>query len=378
MKILHVITGIRKAAGTSVFCCEMCTELVGAGHAVSLAVCNLSTDDVYATDARVRLLSIGQLLSSDGRYDVIHIHGLWSPILHKVAVWSQKKGIPVVWSPHGMLTEWAFHFKWWKKLPAWYLYQKKDLANAALIHVTAESEVEDVRRAGLTNKVIIAPLGVRLPPDEFVKSSISLRGVLLFVSRIQRKKGLANLIKAWAEMMRFLYAGRVTRIKCLDHLIQATNVLPSEDWRLRIVGPDQEGHTAELKSLAQQLGVSDRIHFVGPKYGDELTKEYAAADCFILPSYSENFGSVVLEALAVGTPVIASKGTPWKILEDEECGFWVENDPDSLSSVLLKMMKLTDDERAQMGARGRRLVEECYTWAAVCDKMVRGYEGVLK
>lgn len=201
---------------------------------------------------------------------------------------------------------------------------------------------------------------------------------MLFVSRIQRKKGLVNLIKAWAEMMRLLYAGRVAKIKCLDHLIHATVVLPPEDWRLRIVGPDQEDHTAELKSLAQQLGVIDQIDFVGPKYGDELTKEYASADCLILPSHSENFGSVVLEALAVGTPVIASKGTPWKILEDEKCGFWVENDPASLSSVLLKMMKLTDDERAQMGARGRRLVEVHYTWSAVCDKMVRGYEEVLR
>lgn len=178
-------------------------------------------------------------------------------------------------------------------------------------------------------------------------------------------------------MMRFLYAGRVAKIKCLDHLIQGGAILQKKDWRLRIVGPDQEGHTAELKLLARQLGVIDQIDFVGPKYGEELTKEYVAADCFILPSHSENFGSVVLEALSVGTPVIASKGTPWKILEDEKCGFWVENDPVSLSSVLLKMMGLTDGERTQMGARGMRLVEERYTWSAVCDKMMRGYEEVL-
>ena len=176
-------------------------------------------------------------------------------------------------------------------------------------------------------------------------------------------------------MHRLLFTGRVTPIKGLSNVVAA---FPSAgDWRLRIVGPDQDGHTAELKALAEKVGAAERIDFAGPKYGEALVQEYRRAACFILPSFSENFGSVVVEALAAGIPVIASRGTPWAELVERKCGWWVENDPETLARTIREMMALSDAERAAMGARGRALVEEKYQWPAIGRRMLAAYENLL-
>ena len=287
MKILHVITSMQKAAGTSVFCGEVCNGLVAAGHEVTIAVVDAKRDDIHPLDSRVKLIAIDSLLTglADADWSMVHIHALWSPILHKVSKWTHANKIPVVWSPHGMLTSWAMRYKWWKKLLGWWLYQRWDLAQAELLHVTAESEVEDVRRMGLKNKVVVAPLGVKIDSHAEHVERVDGRRTLLFVSRVQRKKGLLNLVRAWAQLKNE-YSARSARSTRPEH------------WEVRIVGPDQDNHTKELKSLCDDLGVAQDFTFVGPKYGDELQKEYASADLFVLPTYSENFGSVVIESLA--------------------------------------------------------------------------------
>lgn len=383
MNILHVIDGLAKAAGTSVFCCEVANGLVAAGHDVAIAVGNPDASDAYKLDSRIKLISINTLLAAANLASIIpypslvHIHALWSPTLHMVSKWAYKNKIPVVWSPHGMLTKWAMKYKWWKKLPAWWVYQKRDLSRARFIHATAQSEVDDIRRVGLKNKVIIAPLGVNISYYGEISRG---GGTALFVSRIQKKKGLATLIKAWArilEMGRLLYTGRVAPIKGLDHLCEAIAKVDMSGWRLVIVGPDQEGHTAELKELANKLGVLNSIEFLGPKYEDDLAKEYDSADIFVLPSYSENFGSVVVEALAHGVPVITTKGTPWQELEDHKCGWWIDIGVEPLVEALIEAMSLTDGGRREMGMRGRKLVEQKYTWDVVVNTMAKAYEEVV-
>ncbi len=176
-------------------------------------------------------------------------------------------------------------------------------------------------------------------------------------------------------MNRLLFTGRVTPIKGLVNVVAALPI--TNGWRLRIVGPDQDGHTGELKALAEKEGVADRIDFVGPKYDEALAQEYLNADCFILPSFSENFGSVVVEALAAGVPVIASKGTPWAELVERKCGWWVDNDPETLARTIQAMMALSDGEREAMGARGRALVEAKYQWPAIGRQMLAAYRSVL-
>ena len=146
---------------------------------------------------------------------------------------------------------------------------------------------------------------------------------------------------------------------------------------MRIVGPDQAGHLSCLKSEVRSLGLENCVEFPGPKFGDELSQEYDDCDCLVLPSFTENFGVTVVDALAHGRPCIASTFTPWKDLKDWGCGWWVSNEPEPLAAAIRELMALSDAERREMGERGRRLVEEKYTWDAVVKKMVEGYEGVI-
>ena len=171
------------------------------------------------------------------------------------------------------------------------------------------------------------------------------------------------------------FVGRISPYKGLPDLLRAFD---ADGWKLRIVGPDQDGYVEELKQLAERLGISDKVEFVGPKFGDELTREYASADLFVLPTYSENFGSVVIESLAQGVPVICTKGAPWKELEEYGCGWWPDVGVGPIRQALHEAMSLSDGERKQMGERGRRLVKEKYTWKAVCAKLMAGYELVVK
>ena len=377
MRILHVITGLQKAAGTSVFCGELCNQLVARGHEVSIAVCNPDATNCYPLDPRIHLVST----TTTSDYDLVHIHALWSPILHRVSTWARRKGIPIVWSPHGMITPWAMRNKWLKKLLGWWLYQRWDLKSAALLHATAQSEVDDIRRMGLRNKVIIAPLGVRLPPERIQTFKHSNIRTLLFVSRVQRKKGLPNLIEAWHRLPDELRHG----------------------WQVRIVGPEQDGHVEELKALCDQRGVGwydclsqsnnrtieqSDIVFAGPKFDADLSAEYANADLFVLPTHSENFGSVVIESLAHGVPVITTKQAPWAELEEFKCGWWIDDTADALTAALHEAMecglrssfstsgKDSASPLGEMGRRGRKLVEDRYTWSAVCDKILSAYERI--
>ena len=126
MKILHVITGLPKAAGTSVFCGEVANGLATMGHDVTIAVVNPDAPNLYSLKSQVELVSIPSILTTNqlttNDYNVVHIHGLWSPILHKVSNWAKANKIPVVWSTHGMTAPWSMRHKWWKKFIAWHLY----------------------------------------------------------------------------------------------------------------------------------------------------------------------------------------------------------------------------------------------------------------
>ena len=360
MYVLHIITGLPKAAGTSVFCGEVCNGLVRAGHDVTIAVIDPTRTDHYPIDPRIKLVSISSVLTTDqyplttNHYDLIHIHALWTPVLHKASKWAAKNGLSVVWSSHGMLAPWAMKHKWWKKCAPWYLYQKRDLKRAKMFHATSDQEAEWIRNLGFTQPITVAPLGTPLPP-----------------------------LKPWEAKREkiLLFVGRIYPVKALDRLIQAFAAMPLEvrrNWKLRLVGPDQAGHKKSLEFLVQSLELGNSIEFVGPKFGEELNSEYDSCDCLALVSHTENFGATVVDAMAHGKPVIAGDKTPWREVADHGCGWWVSNEPAQLSAAICEMMSMSDEERRQMGERGRRLVEEKYTWKAVVETVVKGYETLVK
>ena len=355
MKILHVITSLQKAAGTSVFCGEVCNGLAELGHNVTLAVANVANREKFdGVSPKVEIVSIAALTGGKGKFDIVHVHGIWAPILHRVVAWAVKGKMLIVWSPHGMLAPWAMRHKWWKKWLPWHLYQKRDLMLAKTLHATSQQEVEWIRALGFTQPIMIAPLGTML--QDLKPQEAKPEKVLLFV-------------------------GRIYPVKALDRLIQAFAMVPLEvrrEWRLRIVGPDQAGHKKCLEAMIRDLELGGSVEFPGPRYGEELDAEYDICDCLALVSHTENFGATVVDAMAHAKPVITSLNTPWREVSERGCGWWVSNEPASLSAVLVQMMSLSDEDRQKMGARGRALVEEKFTWNAVVKAMVKGYEEIVK
>ena len=355
MKILHVITSLQKAAGTSVFCGEVCNGLAELGHKVTLAVANVANHEkFYAVNPKVEIVSIAAIIGGDGKFDIVHVHGIWAPILHRVVAWAVKGKMLIVWSPHGMLAPWAMRHKWWKKWLPWHLYQKSDLKLANMLHATSQREEKWIRDLGFTQPITIAPLGTML--QDLKPQETKREKILLFV-------------------------GRIYPVKALDRLIQAFAMVPLElrkEWQLRLVGPDQAGHKERLEAIVKSMELGGGVEFAGPKFGDELNAEYDACDCLALVSHTENFGATVVDAMAHGKPVITSDKTPWQEVVGHRCGWWVSNEPASLAEVLGQLMSLSDDDRQKMGARGRALVEEKYTWDAVVKAMVKGYEEIDK
>jgi len=335
-RIIHFCTDSAPASGVNTFCTELDRAL-----------------RVRGVDSRI-VRSYDALAAFDDASDrsrILHIHGLWPRAHHRAAVWARRNGIPIVWSTHGMTAPWAMRHKRLKKLLAWFLYQRHDLRSAALVHCTAEQEVAWNARFGL-KKTCVVPLGTHPPAAEPMPAAggRTNRRVLLFVGRIYPVKALDNLITAFAR---------------------ACGPRPGDSaWRLRLVGPDEAGHLADLVSLAGCLGVP--VEFVGPRFGADLAAEYAACDALALVSHTENFGATVADALAYGKPVVTSTNTPWREVGGR-CGWWVDNSPETLSAALRELMSLSDGERAEMGRKGRALIEEKYTWPAVAAKMEECY-----
>lgn len=352
MRVIHFTCDLSAASGVATFVRKMDSCLRAKG-----------------VDSQV-VSKVLQLEVGNDKPDLVHIHGLWLGAYHKVASCARKNSIPVVWSTHGMTAPWSMRYKWWKKLPAWLFYQKRDLLGAFAIHCTTDQELEWNRKLGLKN-CFIAPLGTDLLVDgqrlETGGQSLDVSGRrLLFVGRIHPVKGLENLIRAWGMA--------VGRNREADGSRQL--VVGGERWRLRVVGPDEGGYLARLKTLVASLELKDRVEFVGSRFGGELQKEYDDCDCLVLPSFTENFGATVVDAMAYGKPVIASTFTPWKEVSDRGCGWWVSNEPGELAKAIVEMIEIGDEKRRAMGQIGQLLVGEKYAWGAVADTMIREYNRI--
>lgn len=282
--------------------------------------------------------------------DIVHNHGLWLPsnfVAGRVAASLRR---PYVVSPRGMLAPWALAYRRWKKRLAWSLFQGKHLRRAALLHVTAASEAEDVRRLGLRAPLAIIPNGVTGPSELPARPAAGPLRRALFLSRVHPVKGLPMLIDAWTS------AGMT-------------------DWELVVVGPDEEGHGAAVDAAARAAAIPyTRLASVSD---EEKWHLYRSADLFVLPTYSENFGIVVAEALAAGVPVLTTTGTPWRDLIREGCGWWIEPNPQALAVALGEAAAASRGELQTMGERGRRYVEETFGWGRAGEEMAAAYRWLM-
>jgi glycosyltransferase involved in cell wall biosynthesis len=146
---------------------------------------------------------------------------------------------------------------------------------------------------------------------------------------------------------------------------------------MKVVGPDSYGHKKDVVEALLRLGIGDEWEFVGTLDDVKKWEAYRSADLLVHPSVSENFGITIAEGLAAELPVICTKGTPWSVVEERKCGWWIEVGVEPLANALHEAMTLSDADRQAMGSRGRKLVEDKYTWDAVVTAVSNGYEEIL-
>jgi glycosyltransferase involved in cell wall biosynthesis len=265
---------------------------------------------------------------------------------------AKKLKIPYVVAPHGTFTEYAMQSGSKIKRIYWPLVQRPALDATTCFHATAMSEYWDIRRLGFKQPVSVIPIGIDIPPYKRMMLDGKTR-TLLYLGRIHPEKGIENLLYAWHAIL---------------------NNFP--EWHVKIIGPDRIGHLAKLKKLASKLKLK-RIDFLDALYGEDKINAYRTADIFVLPSPSENFGIAVAEALSVGIPAIATKGTPWSELELRGAGWWIDQGIDSLVDCLKTVMNLSRDTLRLMGERGREWIQTEYAWSEIGHKMKATYKWII-
>jgi|AntRauTorckE5430_2_1112549.scaffolds.fasta_scaffold00890_5 glycosyltransferase involved in cell wall biosynthesis len=253
----------------------------------------------------------------------------------------------IVWSSRGDLDAYMLKRSPRKKKFVLWLINNVLGKEKIWFHATCEAEVGyirdqfgDVKIVQITNYMDI-PQRVVQPKEKEI----------LFLGRIDKKKGIENLVEAVSQSEIFL----------------------NSDFRIVIGGDEKHPYGQELINLVASQNLQHKIIFVGHVSGIEKEKLLARAHFLIMPSHTENFGIVVTEALAQGTPAIASTGTPWKALADHQAGFWIDNDPESIKRILERVLSMSPAEYASYQENALRLVKEEFSMDANIGKWIAFY-----
>lgn len=285
---------------------------------------------------------------------VIHSHGLWmypTGVANKV---SRKTKVPYVISPHGMLDEWIMKKSPFKKRLALKLFEKSNIAEANCIHALTDAEAVSIRNVGYKGPIFIQPNGISLPDiSETAQRDIrdydgvmleSNKKRLLFLGRIDRKKGIKQLIDAW----------EVISLK--------------KGWELLICGWGEQDLIQEVQAAASR---SEDIYYLGPKFSEEKKLVFGGVDAFILPSFSEGLPMTVLEAWSYEKPVIMSKNCNLDLGFEYNAAIQVSPTVDSIACVLENVFDRGD--LSEVGRNGRVLAENLFGWEGISDNFASLY-----
>lgn len=384
MRLLHVVASYLPAVrygGTIVSVHGLCKALAARGHDVHVFTTSVdgprdsavpygepvTIDRVSVWYFRSRYLRrlywsppLGAALTARVReFDLVHTHAVFLWPLWAATRAARRAGVPYVVSPRGMLEQELIQAKTTVLKRLWIAsIERKNLEHAAAIHVTSAREADELARFGFAlpavrevpNGIEPEPLKAGAPAGPAIASIAGAGPFLLFLGRLNWKKGLDRLIAA------------------LPH---------APGVRVVFAGHDEEGYRAVLEKQAARLGVADRIVFAGAMFGDDKTALLNAAEALVLPSYSENFGNVVLEAMATGRPVIVTPEVGLAgVVERTGAGLVTEGTPMTLASAITKLMS-EPSLRREMGERGRTAASD-FTWPAIAGQMEAVYQSILE
>jgi glycosyltransferase involved in cell wall biosynthesis len=386
MRILHVISDLDPAAGGPpmvVSRLAAAQAALGPEHEVHLVIYDTPAVNDQI-DAELRLIPGGANLKlhrvpSGGRLewvfsanarreleavmpkmDIMHLHGVWDPVLRAGAAVARRARKPYVVAPHGMLDPWALSEKSLKKKIALAMGYRRVITHAALLHAHSAYEADCLREGGFNPHVEEIPNGVFLEefsplpaPGAYHALHPELQGqpYIVFLARLHEVKGLELLADAFASILPDLPA-----------------------TRLVIAGPDF-GARAALVEQVRRLGIADRVHLVGPQYGREKLMAYAGAAVFCLPSKHESFGMSVAEAMICGTPVVITENCHFPDVARVNAGRVVKREVPAIAAALREVLS-NSSLRQAMGKAGTALIHEKYTWERVAQRSVEAYERV--
>jgi len=382
VKLLHVAASYLPAVrygGTIVSVHALCRALARRGHQVHVYTTSVDGDGNSAVPHGVpvaidgvtvwyfesqhlrriyRSPALGAALRQHvSEFQLVHTHAIYLWPLWTAAREARRAGVPYVVSPRGMLEKALIEQKSaWMKASLIGFIEKRTLEGAASVHVTSRREEQEARRFGFNLP------DVRTIPNG-VDSDAAAAGVM--------SPMIAQIIDDGPFM---LFLGRLNWKKGLDRLIAA--LATTADVRLVIAGNDEDGYRSTLERLAATAGVSRRLVFAGAVHGADKHALMAAARALVLPSYSENFGNVVLEAMAAGRPVIVTPEVGVSdLVRETGAGLVVDGSSATLGPAL---QTLTADAMVgdAMGARGRAAAQR-YSWDSVAAQMEALYQSVL-
>jgi len=289
-------------------------------------------------------------------FEIMHTHSVFLWPTWAAARVAARFAVPYVVSPRGMLVTDLVRRKGRFAKNAWIrLIERGNLEHAAAVHATSRIEADELARFAMD-----------LPPIRVVPNGLDSTPAFESAGPCT-----AEIERLTMGPRYLLFIGRINWKKGLDRLISAMALLP--ELHLLIAGNDEEDYQPALETLAKQNGVAHRIRFVGPAYGTDKLVLLNRATALVLPSYSENFGNVVLEAMSAGCPVVVTPEVgAADIVRESDAGLVLDGDPDRLAKGIANLVA-DPDRLKEMARRGVHAVSARYSWDAVAGDMERLY-----
>jgi glycosyltransferase involved in cell wall biosynthesis len=286
--------------------------------------------------------------------DIVHIQGVWLFPLWLASFYCYLYKKKLIISPRGSLSPNRLKKSKIKKLISKFFFEKRMLNFADLIHTTSLIEKDNVLNFGVSTSSFVVPNGVDIiNPNCFSK----------------------RIIKTDKKICLFL--GRLDPIKGLDILIQTWGKVKNDNWILVICGPDEKNYKSKLIKKIKDSKLESQIILIDPIYGEEKFNLYTQSDLFVLPSYGENFGITIAEALICGLPVITTKFTPWSELLEYNCGWFIDLNEVALTKALNEALITNKDILKKMGENGINLIKENYDYKKLSKKMIDVYSNLI-
>ena len=374
MKILHYINTLdRSFGGTTTYMQMLALSL--RSRAELIFVADASQNPVEICGAKVIFMQ--SKWYSRSRYkqewtaildaekpDVVHVNTIWLPQCSWAQLWAEQKGYKCALTVHGMLEPWIVNRNRFKKKLGMIFFQRRQLKTALWQTVTAVEEKKhvilyysDCKITDVANlNIDVIPIGI--DSESIAKKCASLKSdgekYILFLSRIHPKKGIEIL---------------------LDSLCRVREKIVG--YKVKIAGEGDSAYVENLKKFCSENNLTDIVEFVGGVYGDDKWRLISNASVLVLPTYSENFGLVIAEAMSASVPVITTNTTPWQILTDSGCGWCVPVGVEHIAGALADFASLSADELQQKGRNAFSVICREYSLGMMGEKLMSFYNKML-